>query len=172
MKWLCPVCQDEKDYPYSIVPCGHSIGHNCLNRLRTCPICRGQFDSTIVNYALGQSLGLEVTLEKKEDISCRPLQIIAVILLTMINVAIAIGIVAFDTVAFLAIPIVIANFFIFHQVYRAVNYRLKYFILFWYLVIANCYLASGVYIITNGDVFIGIFPIAYSVFTNIHIIFI
>ncbi len=55
----CPVCIERYESsgyhkPFTIVPCGHSLCHKCLNSLQTriCPKCRVTIRDEIVNYGI------------------------------------------------------------------------------------------------------------------------
>ena len=51
----CSICSDRYNrvdkQPYLIIPCGHCYCKSCLDKLpqKICPVCRGPFNSTIIN---------------------------------------------------------------------------------------------------------------------------
>ena len=74
---LCPVCQklmlSPRHMPMMIIPCGHSICHNCSSGQTICPSCQSQLSSMIENTTLKQiilehkNLQEKLELEQKEQ---------------------------------------------------------------------------------------------------------
>ena len=57
MSWVCPECRKADDYPFYILPCGHTIGINCINRLNSC-FCDISIQQAYPNITLGSLLNL------------------------------------------------------------------------------------------------------------------
>lgn len=58
-EWVCSVCFEKSDYPFVLIPCGHSVGERCGVTLSTCPLCRAIITGKIPNYYIGAENGLE-----------------------------------------------------------------------------------------------------------------
>lgn len=67
IKWSCIICLNI-NYPMTLIPCGHGVCKECVNKIDKCPECRKSIVSKQPNYELGRILGLEYVIEvNKED---------------------------------------------------------------------------------------------------------
>lgn len=67
IKWSCVICLD-RNYPMTLIPCGHGVCSECVNKIDKCPECRESIVLKQPNYELGRILGLEYVIEvNKED---------------------------------------------------------------------------------------------------------
>ena len=56
--WKCPICLDERAYPM-MTNCGHSICHDCYQRIDKCPLCKKKVLFVKNNYDLADLCGVK-----------------------------------------------------------------------------------------------------------------